>query len=909
MKDSDISDATCNLETDRLELRQLQFHRPDRRDLSQTMAQQPRQTKINSVPRTPNACSAKRFSMAGTRRESPERTASTENVSLAGHSLTELPPGFGVGTCSQIKSLDIRNNLFASFPMELLRLVGLKILRLDNNSIPALPPEISRLSQLQILTVSHNALSAIELGVGRLCMLTALVLNDNQISDWPSWLCASLPRLKLLHLHGNVGIGGIPLTFMQANQLTDLSFDWFSYIVPPIGKNLKGTQGQHYIAETRGLCKRIEQRMIRGQRPGMKSERKCGFLDFLVHFMRLEQTNLAPTLYPKSRSPLHLAAMYGHLAIVRDYTAKSDAVDLNAQDAEGSTAFSLALRCNRMKAANLLLVCDRVDITKPGMKHGSPLQVAIIREQYEVARQIVARPELDPNALDVNGQTALHYLFAKYASNITAISHLCARLTLRIECRLNIPNKNAYTPLHCAARNQQDAAVRFALNFNRQQEGKRKFDFGARGGKDGATALHYVARYCDMETLTLCLRLEKQIDVFATDGSGRTARDHVKNSMSGKLLLRREKTELRRLFVPREANPESDSGDIVTDRKPGYAEIIKSKGDDGLTHVLINRATMSPRSRDLRGPDSWDVNEIDGPIDVMSYTTAPPTMFADLHRMNETLRASQTRYDEVRVEVADCAPELQQARGGGNMGKTLSVVVANYRPGSFKDEPQTTKAQPMRPAEKWSPPRVEGEDRLSQTYKAGLELDTVSEEGVLFRNQFAFAYRILTQSEVLRSSQYRLLYHVFSSHTSDAAEILLLLAEKLRDRSPIKPDAIYLLGVLKERKALHTLDKLQGRIGPQHGVLAAEIAAARRGIKAGRNCMPVRYSGRTTMQPTSAGDSSLMQMLQTQKVAAEKVGRNAGRMGELQVRSKRPQQPTGNRVHCVHVNRTLNYFV
>ncbi len=895
----------CNVETDRLEAHQLQFHRlpMENRMLSQTSAMHPLLGNINSVARTPNNSTAKCFIWGKEHAATAESRPNPTEVSFAGQSLTKFPQHF-LTSHSLILSLDLRENLLATFPTEVLKLMALKILRLDNNRISVIPPEIGGLVQLQILTLSRNCLRGLDPAMARLTLLTALVLNDNQLTDWPSWICTSLTRLRLLHLHGNAGIGGMPVTFPQMKQLGDLGFDWYAYLVPPVGRNVKGPQGQYYIAETRELCKRVERRAKGAGRP--ERDKKCTFFDFMSYFMKLESRNLAPPLYPKGRSPFHLAAMYGHIAVIHDYI-RANCIDVNIQDSEGSTAFSLALRCNRQKVVRLLIACDRVDITKAGAKHGSPLSLAVLREQFDIAKRIVAKRRLDPNAADANGHTALHYIFAKFGANPSAMGEICALLVSRPDCKLNSLNRSLCAPLHCAARNQQDAAVRFAVEFNRRHvRGDHRFNFSIEGGKDGASLLHYIARHCDMETLALCLKNEK-MNVFAVDSSGRTPRDLVKSSMSGRLLHRYEKETLRKMMLPAEEVERERSSSLVIATARNTNDISKN---EEMTHAEINRATLWATAGvpEVRGSDSSDISEIDVPIDVISYSTNPPTMFEELHRMNDVAR--EPSGEDVAVEIVDNIPEESVGL------KVLSVQMPPANADSFLDRPnkvqsgkylvpQTTKAgghfafyNTQSFQARNVPLRGETEETgPSTTYGLRQRLGQISDEAVLVRNHLAFVYRTLMQREMPRGSMYRLVYHAFSEHSSDSEEVLSLLANRLDDKDPLKPDIVYLVGVLKSRRSIRTLDKLQERINGSKGTLEREVTFSRRNIKAGQNYLPVRYASRVT-SPMAAHEFMLT-------MAAGELGHTAPISGEI---LRRKKEDAAKKIRCVHVNRTRGYF-
>ena len=180
-------------------------------------------------------------------------------------------------------------------------------------------------------------------------------------------------------------------------------------------------------------------------------------------------------------------------------------IDHNAQDSEGSTALMLALVHNRSKAMKLLINNKKINLTITGMKYGSALHIAILNYQYDIIDIIMDNFNINPNAVDYNGNTVLHYIFAKFDHKISYMKKLCSQLVSMKNCNLNPVNKLNQTPLLCAARNSQHEAIKFAILFNKSSKDSRRFDFESIKDSDGATMMNHLSQFSDIEIRGLVL--------------------------------------------------------------------------------------------------------------------------------------------------------------------------------------------------------------------------------------------------------------------------------------------------------------------------------------------------------------------------------------------------------------------
>ncbi|NGX37030.1 MAG: hypothetical protein K1000chlam2_00180 [Chlamydiae bacterium] len=101
----------------------------------------------------------------------------------APHKLTHIPSE--LFELSQLKFLDLRNNLLTEIPDEIGNLTNLQHLALCRNSLKTLPSKIVILKTLNNLILRHNKLESLPLGMTSLT-LNILNLKHNQLSFLPN---------------------------------------------------------------------------------------------------------------------------------------------------------------------------------------------------------------------------------------------------------------------------------------------------------------------------------------------------------------------------------------------------------------------------------------------------------------------------------------------------------------------------------------------------------------------------------------------------------------------------------------------------------------------------------------------------------------------------------------------------
>ncbi len=96
----------------------------------------------------------------------------------------------GVCVVSTLRSLDVSNNRLTTLSDDVSQLVNLRCLRANHNRLTSLPP--LGITALRVLELFHNVIADVPASLGDLHCLTHLVLHTNAIARVP----ASLARLR-----------------------------------------------------------------------------------------------------------------------------------------------------------------------------------------------------------------------------------------------------------------------------------------------------------------------------------------------------------------------------------------------------------------------------------------------------------------------------------------------------------------------------------------------------------------------------------------------------------------------------------------------------------------------------------------------------------------------------------------
>lgn len=156
----------------------------------------------------------------------------------------------------------------------------------------------------------------------------------------------------------------------------------------------------------------------------------------------------------------------------------ADGLDPNLRDEQGQVPLFLALRAESLQVAALLMAHPRTDIDAVNAAGETPLMMAALRGQLDVARRLLDRGA----ALERPGWTPLHYAAAGPSTELVA-------LLLDRGAAIDARSPNGTTPLMMAARyGMLDSAdllrARGADRSLRNELGMDAADFAASADRD-----------------------------------------------------------------------------------------------------------------------------------------------------------------------------------------------------------------------------------------------------------------------------------------------------------------------------------------------------------------------------------------------------------------------------------------
>ncbi|XP_046566153.1 uncharacterized protein LOC124274831 [Haliotis rubra] len=207
----------------------------------------------------------------------------------------------------------------------------------------------------------------------------------------------------------------------------------------------------------------------------------------------------------KGETLLHLAASYQCMECVKLLLPLSD---VNALNSDGDTALHCSFLSFDPHSHEVIqaLLDKEADVKIKNKKGETLLHCAALNECMECVKLLL--PLSDVNALNSDGDTALHYSFLSYEPH----SHVIQAL-LDKEADVKIKNKKGETALHCAARNQCMKCVKLLLPLS---------DVNALNS-DGDTALHCsFLSYEPHSHDVMQALLDKEADVKIKDKRGET---------------------------------------------------------------------------------------------------------------------------------------------------------------------------------------------------------------------------------------------------------------------------------------------------------------------------------------------------------------------------------------------------
>jgi len=652
--------------------------------------------------------------------------------------LLDLPHNFST-TYFHLKSIDLRGNNFREIPTEIFSLFNLRILRMDDNLINSIPPGIGQLTCLQILTLSHNSIYYVHSSLGKLKDLTALILSDNSLEDWSSHLFNNLTNLRLLHLHGNPKIKGLPITFSCLDKLQEFSLDWFLYL-PNSEKVLRGPDGLVKISETRRLCNTLSK---------LKDVHFCSFSQFIQHFVP-SVSILQAEVYP-----LHLAAHYNHNHVIMEELI--ELVDINYIDEKGETALSIAIKERNKEGTKILLQDKRIDPNIYISHEGAAIHTVLKYGWLDVAEIIVNHPLFLPNTANGIGETCLHILFENYGLDTKRSDKIAESLMKNPETNPNARNRHELTPLHYAARKNQKECIKFCLNHNRNCSlAYHLFDFNAVGGNHLFSVLHYLVIYSTIEIISEVLN--EDVDLFALDKYGRTPRDLLKNSIVGKLLQKREQMYRNKI-----------------NSKDSISQVQLSILNEQTTKMPFPLENSSKKIRHIRK-------------NIKSEIPAKP-----LSKLMPKKQISNSR------NILQITPQNLLAVPELNFGNAMERIICNDTPKMSCR--MMKKPMGINNGESFDDD-IEVEEQFLVTHHKDIiqNIKLTKEERMILQNRYSEIYNLLVGNECTKRYKYKLLYYLLSRLDTDAEQILKFLSENNETKGIVNEDIQYLYNIFLNMK-------------------------------------------------------------------------------------------------------------
>ena len=87
----------------------------------------------------------------------------------------------------------------------------------------------------------------------------------------------------------------------------------------------------------------------------------------------------------KKRNIAHIMAINGHLSYFQEVLNLCPNLDINKQDEEDSTPFLLAIKNKKTDFVKYMMTLSQTNINKGSVKHGFPLHIAILTNEFKLA--------------------------------------------------------------------------------------------------------------------------------------------------------------------------------------------------------------------------------------------------------------------------------------------------------------------------------------------------------------------------------------------------------------------------------------------------------------------------------------------------------------------------------------------
>jgi ankyrin repeat protein len=199
---------------------------------------------------------------------------------------------------------------------------------------------------------------------------------------------------------------------------------------------------------------------------------------FVFKWLLASLVMLSPGLYASSFDDFFIAVKQDNVAALRQLAQRG--FDLNTLNTEGEHALFLAIRDDAPGVAAFLVGQPKVNVEVRTAQGESPLMMAAIKGQLELASRLIARKA------EVNkpGWTPLHYAVSRDTETSTAM----VRLLLEHHAYIDAESPNGTTPLMMAAHYGSPKAVKILLEEGadpliRNQRGMTAIDFAQRANR------------------------------------------------------------------------------------------------------------------------------------------------------------------------------------------------------------------------------------------------------------------------------------------------------------------------------------------------------------------------------------------------------------------------------------------
>lgn len=160
--------------------------------------------------------------------------------------------------------------------------------------------------------------------------------------------------------------------------------------------------------------------------------------------------------------------------------------DLNTRNEDGDTGLIVGLREGSLKVVGFLLTQRAVDVGLSNAAGETPLMLAALKGQLEIARKLIAR------GADVNkpGWTPLHYAVTRTEDDSLDM----VRLLLEHYAYIDAESPNRSTPLMLAAKYGDSRVVQLLLDEGadaslRNEQGLTAIDFARRADRDSVAEM------------------------------------------------------------------------------------------------------------------------------------------------------------------------------------------------------------------------------------------------------------------------------------------------------------------------------------------------------------------------------------------------------------------------------------